>query len=287
MNISTLLLIFYVQWFFYDILFVDSTVSKSDYYGFIKQIVNHVRFQHGWNPIYHLEIFYDKGERLTIENILKQNPRRDNVAKTFNAIVNLINYKYDEVVQTFVKLIIIFIDECKSTKSSNDYINCAIFLEIELTKSLSMLECMYKVLTFFSYLDLKYATNKTPINSHPLIEEIHDIKAFISNNMTLTNVINHSNGSVIFNAAKNMISNITKFLENVFQYIPMYSMIFVNQPRVFDFKSICERAFENEKQKFTNFYTYMCYRLEVYYEYVINNEYKNLGFDELLYPCAV
>lgn len=282
MKIGALFLMFYAQWYFYNISIVDSTPLKDSYYEYVKKIVNYVRQQPGWHSIYKYRIHYDKkGTLADVQGTMSQNPRKNNLPYTFNAIVNLICYKYSDKAREFVKMITMFIDECKLNELNGPvYIHCATSLEYELARSFIMLDHMYKTLTFLSYVDLRLATNVTSSDSRSLIEAIHNIKTYVNKNMTL---LNQPYESLTYSITKNAITSLTEFFENAFNNVPEYRGVFVYPPERKNLKAECDHDYEIKKGNFKSFYSYMCQRLEEFYTKVLYDEYQALGFIPFTY----
>lgn len=285
MKIGALVFILYAQWSYCNISLVDSVIRYGAYLKYLQDIVNHIRVQKGWQTLYHLEIHRDENTRATVHDILTQNVEIKDVANIFNIIVNLANYKYVDAIQTFVELISILIEECKTPKSNDEFLYCARSLQIELKNSLSMFEHMYKALAFLTHLDIKHILNVTSSNPYTLIEEIYFIKTCISN-MVLSNEFDLFDDfyEVTLHRAKTAVYIFIEFLIKIPQNISDYSIIFVTKPETVNLKLVCQQDFETKKNEYTNFTSYMCHQLHAFYDFVIINEYHSLGFNAFLYP---
>lgn len=282
MNIGVLFFIYYVQWSIGNILYVNSSIKKDDYLKYLKKIVDHIRIQDGWNSIRHLEIYNHENKIMTVGDMLAQDVGKNDIIRMFDVIVNLLNYKYTNIIKTFVEYISIILGEYNMyyrRQLSKEFIYCARSLEIEVKNSLPMFEHMYKAVTIIGYSELKNVIDTISSNSYNLIETIYFIKTYVKNiilSMEL-DYFDHSDSAIV-DIAKFSVSNITEFIKIVSQSIAPQSNALIKEPERVNLSLDCLHEFENNEQCHSNLTSFMCYKLDLFYDSTIINEYQNMGF---------
>ncbi|XP_050520636.1 uncharacterized protein LOC126894040 [Daktulosphaira vitifoliae] len=251
---------------------------------YITYAINCIHAQNGWKALQNLKIepnLYNSIVEKSIKLSLKPNIRK--LIEPFCTTIILLNYKYTEVLKTFVDYLHIIIHKCQQFHNENyteNFINCVTLLTEEVKNSESMFDHLYNAMAYMNNFDqifmfLKYFELVSIVN------DIYYFKQYVSQktekNFSLdlneTSFIQDSN--IEFETLKEFHDKASKIVNNLNQNSNV-----IDDDNKQDLLTTYYAKHLSERN--IDFISFTCNQLNSFYEKTIKNLYKDLGFEELM-----
>ncbi|XP_050543336.1 uncharacterized protein LOC126906669 [Daktulosphaira vitifoliae] len=272
-----------------------TTPIRNKHLKYLTGVVAHICDQTGWNSMENDLLIWNSKNIGRIKELLNHKFDKDNFLYIFSYIVNIFNYKYIGILQTFVEHVNILIEECEkylTAKSFDNFINCTTLLEIGMKKSTVMFDSIYQVMWFLSYLDVQRVFVKVAGNPYTVVDEVYLVKQFIDSiqikdETGLANIQEEYMAKVneavlvIFNT-KVLIKNVTKRAISVLNEIRKLLII----PQRLDLKLNYEREYHSQECIENDFFNFVLNNLNKFYTHTKKIYYDDFNFDILLNPDA-
>ncbi|XP_050540030.1 uncharacterized protein LOC126904810 isoform X2 [Daktulosphaira vitifoliae] len=269
---------------------------RKEYFKYLTQVVSYICHQTGLHSINNDLLIQDSGNIISVEELMALKIDENNFLRIFSYIVSVFNFKYIEILQTFVEHINIIIEECEkylTAKLFYNFINCTSLLEIGMTKSTVMFNSIYQVMWFLSYLDVKRIFVKIPGNPYTVVDEVYLAKQFIDSiqikdqtylaiNQDEYNQSKINEALLVISNTKELIKNVTERAISVLNDI---STVFIIPQRP-DLKYKYKEEYLSQKCIENHLFLFVLKGLNSFYTNTKENYYDNFNFDILLNPNA-
>ncbi|XP_050540034.1 uncharacterized protein LOC126904811 isoform X1 [Daktulosphaira vitifoliae] len=276
--------------------YLKSSPIRREYFKYLTQVVSYICHQTGWHSINNDLLIQDSGNVISVEELSALKIDENNFLRIFSYIVSVFNFKYIEILQTFVEHINIIVEECikyLTAKFFYNFINCTSLLEIGMTKSTAMFNSIYQVMWFLSYLDVKRIFVKIPRNPYTVVDEVYLVKQFIDSiqikdqtclvsNQDENNQSKINEALLVISKTKELINNVTERAISVLNDI---STVFIIPQRP-DLKYKYKEEYLSQKCIENDFFFFVLKGLNLIYTNTKENYYDNFNFDILLNPNA-
>ncbi|XP_050544377.1 uncharacterized protein LOC126907271 [Daktulosphaira vitifoliae] len=266
---------------------------KRKYLDYVIRVVNYIRVQEGWNSIKHLHLNHDVYKNLSIENVFAQKVDKNNILNMFSIVVHLLNYKYTEILRSYVELVTLILKECEKYSAANlfkEFINCTQHIEQKVKNSMIMFNDLYQVMTFMSSFDTKWLFKNISGIPFVMVEEIYFAYHY-TNTMKISDqsFFIDENGNFIPENATSVLANIKKILDKLDLMVEKdqaKNCILVELSERIDYQLLFEEQYLHYKSTYCNL-NIIDFMLNAVYEFCMNtikNDYENLGFKEIINP---
>ncbi|XP_050544462.1 uncharacterized protein LOC126907317 [Daktulosphaira vitifoliae] len=267
---------------------INTTLVRNNYFKYLTEVVDHICHQTKWNLMIN-ELLISNSDK----ELLRQKVEKSNFLFIFNYIVNIFNYKYIEILQTFVEHVGILIEECENYLTAqlfNNFMDCTAILEIEMKKSTEMFNRIYKVMWFLSYLDVKRVFVKITSNPYTVVDEVYLVKHFIDSirikdHSWLANnedeyIAKVNEALVVIINTKELIKKVT---ERAISVLNEMSALLVTPQRL-DLKFKYKNEYHSQEFIENDFFHFVLNCLNSFYKITKTNYYDNFKFDIILNP---
>ncbi|XP_050544545.1 uncharacterized protein LOC126907368 isoform X2 [Daktulosphaira vitifoliae] len=230
---------------------------------------------------------------MTVKDAFTYKIDKNNILDMSIIVVRLLNYKYAEILRNYAELITLSIKLCEKYLTDNlfrEFIDCTQRIEHYVKNSLTMFDNLYQVMTFMSYLDMKFLFTKIPHNPFVMVDEIYFAYHY-TNTMKISDpsfYIDHD-GNIIPENAILVLLNINTFLNKLYliaESIRKKKCIFAQLPGQVNYHLIFEERCLHYKSVNSNLtaINIVLIILGSFYMNTIKNDYEDLGFREILKP---
>ncbi|XP_050546645.1 uncharacterized protein LOC126908526 [Daktulosphaira vitifoliae] len=264
-----------------NITSVECKIQETSYLNYIIEIGNHLCIQNGWKSMRNLHMKLDSIGFLSVPDLIEKKLNTDNLLSVFYNIVYILNYRYSEVISTFVELLNIVVDICEhflDAQLFEIFINCTISLVEVINNSLTMFENLYNAMTFISYIDFKLVYPELETNPYTIVDYIYEIKNHIYFKKILYEFLFVN--LQVFIETKEFISDISKIANNCYEK----NKSIINTDEKIDLKTKCETEYLTHNSDFPEFIQFMCHKMNIFYTEMIKINYEDLGFIQLINP---
>ncbi|XP_050544395.1 uncharacterized protein LOC126907278 [Daktulosphaira vitifoliae] len=242
-----------------------------------------------------LQLNQDEYKNLTIGKVFAQKIDKMNITDMLSIVVRLLNYKYTQILKNYVEIVTLSIRECEKYSTDNllnEFINCTRRIEYAVKNSTIMFHNLYEVMTFMSYLDIQWLNSNISGNPFVKVEEIYFAYNYI-------NIMEISDQSFYIDQYGNYIpENATSVLLNIKTFVgQLYLMtendeeddcILAELPVPINYNLIFEKEYLNFKSRnpHSSTFDFVKKMLDSFCNLTIENEYEDLGFEEILNPSS-
>ncbi|XP_050547169.1 uncharacterized protein LOC126908892 [Daktulosphaira vitifoliae] len=283
--------IFYTFWILTTKCFVSCKIRPKTYEKYLSGVMDHIKEQVGWDFIQNLDIKNDSSTwlRFNAKDILCKESNLT-LSKKFDAIINVLNYMYAEVIKTFIDHIRTIANQCKKYYDFNlgdDLLSCTVLLQSVVENSKTMFEQLYNVMNYLSNIDFKLLVCGKKTFSIPIVDDIYTFVDFATLKIQQnTHIFIDPNDPNTKKDAYEVILDVINFIEGkgheTYQKIKVQNSLVVNNHKP---KCLLEENLEDYKAqhyKHIELSNYLSEWLNVYYVEIFTNLYKNLGFEQVL-----
>lgn len=251
---------------------VHCRIKEHTYMNYVARVIDHLSTQNGWQSMENLNIRFTDGT-ISVPVFMAQKIDKCDLSYIFRKMVNILNYRYNEIVKTFVALLNIVVDTCErflDDQLMTDFSVCIFLLETAVNNSKMIFDAMYSVMTFISYIDLNAKSQP-----YTIVDDIHQIisdEYFKKKNNDLSDIDHMS-----FMNVKSFIKN-TSAIAN--RFCDPNSDVFSNTTEP-DIVKTFEIQLSSQPGKFSDVVNFT---FQHFYKTTMWNNIENLGFFQLLYP---
>ncbi|XP_050547164.1 uncharacterized protein LOC126908888 [Daktulosphaira vitifoliae] len=283
--------IFYTFWILTTKCFVSCKIRPKTYEKYLSGVMDHIKEQVGWDFIQNLDIKNDSSTwlRFNAKDILCKESNLT-LSKKFDAIINVLNYMYAEVIKTFIDHIRAIANRCQEYYNliqGDNLLSCTVLLQSAVENSKNMFEQLYNVMNYLSNIDFKLLANKKKSFSVPIVNEIYTFVEFsLLKSQQNTQIFIDLNDPNTIKDSYKVILDVNNFIEGkgheTYQKINVKNSLVVNNHKP---KCLLEENLEDYKAlhyKHIELSNYLSEWLNVYYVEISTNFYKNLGFEQVL-----
>ncbi|XP_050546656.1 uncharacterized protein LOC126908534 [Daktulosphaira vitifoliae] len=266
---------------YYKIAYVECKIQEFSYLNYLIEIEDHLCIQNGWKSAGNLYVKLDSIGFLSVQDLVAQKLNKKNVLSVFNNIVDILNYRYSEVLLTFVELLNIVNGICVhllDAKILENFINCTILLVKVINNSMTMFDNLYNVMTFISYMDFKLVFPELKTNPITIVHDMYEIKNHIY--LKKIQYEYHYVDLQVFIETKEFIGNVSKSANNCFEK----NKSIINTSEKIDLKTKCKTEYLAHNRDFMDFIQFMCHKINSIYTETIKINYDDLGFIQLINP---
>ncbi|XP_050546647.1 uncharacterized protein LOC126908528 [Daktulosphaira vitifoliae] len=266
---------------YYNIIFVECKIQETPYLNYLIEVGNHLCIQNGWKSMGNLHLKLNSKRIFRVPDLMAQKLEPKNVFNVFYNIVDILNYRYSEVLSTFVELLNIVVDICIHFLNANVleiFINCVLLLVKVINNSSTMFENLCNAMTFISYMDFKLVFPELKTNLITIVHDIYEIK-----NHKYFKKIRYEYLFVnlqVFIETKDFIGDVSKIANNCFEK----NKSIINTGEKIDLKTECEIEYLTYNRDFPDFIQFMCNKINSFYTETIKINYEDLGFIQLINP---
>ncbi|XP_050545257.1 uncharacterized protein LOC126907736 isoform X3 [Daktulosphaira vitifoliae] len=268
-----------------NITYVNGKLNYKSYLNYVNKVVGHMCIQNGWKSMEKIYLNFDESSApISVPDLMVLKFDTDNVLSIFYKMFHILNYKYNEVLLTFVELISIVIDICENFLNAellDDFYNSTILLVNEVKNSLKMFENLYNAMAFISYVDLTLVFVGLKSNPYTIVDDIYEIKNHIYFKKIQYEFLYVDLG--VFLETKNFIDDVSKIAKNFLQN----NTFITNTVDKIDFKSKFDIEYLTNYTDFTNFILFMKHKINSFYNETIKINYEGLGFIQLINPTDI
>lgn len=266
--------------------------KKKVYYRYLRAVTQHFQKQDIWKSMKHITIEdYNSKTNLSIEEALGRY-LMDNrgVAKMYNKIAQLINYRYAEILHKFCMLLLDVTNECQyfyQMSSFENFMYCIISLRNILKYSHILFDNLYNALTFLSLIDVKFLTVRCKNYSEYIVDELYCVKNYVHTMDNYFVYIDENNNPIIEKAYEFLqsVENLcVKIIENLTGIPSKNSGVNILYNNENNLKQIYEKNFSGTYQ---NFIRFLSVKLKTLMDNAQIEDFVNLGFQQLLYPTSM
>ncbi|XP_050545313.1 uncharacterized protein LOC126907770 [Daktulosphaira vitifoliae] len=268
------------------------TTVRIKYIEYVIRVVDYLRIQNGWNSIKNLQLNYEY-RMMKIEKVFEQKIDKNNILKMYSIIVHLLNYKYTEILRSYVELVTLSIKECKMYSIAyllSEYIDCTQRIEQKVKNSMIMFDNLYQVMTFMSDFDTKWLFINISGIPIVMVEEIYFAYHF-TNTMIVSkqSYFIDQSGSFILDNATSVLSNIKIFIDQLYLMLEnneVKNCILADLPEPINYQFCLEEQYLHYKSDNANTSTIdlVLIMLDSLYNNTIKNDFEDLGFKEIINP---
>ncbi|XP_050523006.1 uncharacterized protein LOC126895313 isoform X2 [Daktulosphaira vitifoliae] len=260
---------------------------REDYKNYIKTVVGYIRLNIGLNEMQNLKFKKDSICTISIEEAFKPEINYNNFKNNYFYTINLLNFKYTEILKNFLDYIDIILQVCKQFHERNleeKFICCVTSLIEEVKNSKTMFENLYNGMTFISNIDVRFVFQGC-IMPNVIINEINFFQKYVLYKISESSQLDH-NTHFNFNCLPNIEYSEMNF-ESLNEFLTVASIIVNN---LFKNSNIIDTSIKTNSTTIQNnddeFYlVYLtCSKLKSFYTENIEIWYKNLGFEKFLNP---
>ncbi|XP_050544392.1 uncharacterized protein LOC126907277 isoform X1 [Daktulosphaira vitifoliae] len=272
---------------------LDPKTVKTRYLEYVITVVEHIRIQEGWNSMKHLQLNHDEYKNVTIKKVFAQKIDKMNITDMLSIVVGLLNYKYTQILKNYVEIVTLSIRECEKYSTDNllkEFIDCTRRIEYAVKNSKIMFDNLYQVMTFMSYLDIKWLNANISGNPFVKVEEIY----FAYNYINIMEISDQSfyidqYGNYIPENATSVLLNIKTFVEHLYfmtENGEENNCILAELPVPINYNLFFKEEYLNFKSLNPHLSTFdfVIMMLDSFCNITIQNEYENLGFEKILNP---
>ncbi|XP_050544384.1 uncharacterized protein LOC126907273 isoform X2 [Daktulosphaira vitifoliae] len=291
MQVSIFIFIYFIHLWHVPALCPQSV--KGRYLKYVITVIKHICVQKGWDSMKHLQLNQDKYGNMTIRDAFTQKIDKNNILGMFIIVVRLLNYKYTEILKNYVELITLSITECEKYSTDHlfgEFINCTQRIEHGVKNSMNMFDNLYHVMTFMSYIDIKFLFIHTLESPYVMVDEIYFAYHYI-NTMKISDrsFYTDQDGNLIPENAISVLLNIKIFLNEL--YLKAESV----ENKLCDFDQFPGRVYYHLifKEKYLQYklvnanvttIDFVLIMLVSFFEDTIKYNYEDIGFKEILNP---
>ncbi|XP_050546646.1 uncharacterized protein LOC126908527 [Daktulosphaira vitifoliae] len=266
---------------YYNITYVECKIEETSYLNYLIEIGDHLCIQNGWKSMGNLHLKHDSIGFLSVQDLVAQKLNEKNLISVFYNIIDILNYRYSEVLSTFVELLNIVVDICVHFLDANvleNFKNCTILLVKIINNSLTMFDNIYNAMTFISYMDFKLVFPELKTNPITIVHDIYEIKNHIYFKKIQSEY--HHVDYQVFIETKEFIGDVFKIANNCFEK----NKSIINTGEKIDLKTECETEYLTHNRDFSEFIQFMCNKMNSFYTETIKINYEDLGFIQLINP---
>ncbi|XP_050548893.1 uncharacterized protein LOC126910390 [Daktulosphaira vitifoliae] len=283
--------IFYTFWILTTKCFVSCKIRQKTYEKYYSVVMDHISEQVGWDSMQHLEIKYDFSTEIStkIKDVICKESRVV-LPKKFEAIIHILNYTYTDVIHTFIDHISAIAKRCQEYYDFNqgdNFLSCTVSLQSVVENSKTMFEQLYNVMNYLSNIDLKTLASAKKTFSIPIVDEIYTFVEFATLKIQQnTQIFIDLNDPKTKEDAYEVILDVNRFIKGIdnesYQKIKEKNSLIV-----YNRKSKCLleenlKDYNARQNKNIELSYYLCEWLNMYYNEISTNFYKNLGFEQVL-----
>ncbi|XP_050545255.1 uncharacterized protein LOC126907736 isoform X1 [Daktulosphaira vitifoliae] len=273
-----------------NITYVNGKLNYKSYLNYVNKVVGHMCIQNGWKSMEKIYLNFDESSApISVPDLMVLKFDTDNVLSIFYKMFHILNYKYNQVLLTFVELINIVVDTCINFFNDElleNFNNCTESLAKEMENSLTMIESLYNAITFLSYIDLNVRNHKLillDVKSVPftLVDGIYEIKnhTYFKQHQYK---ISYVNLQAILDV-KEFIDYISKIANN---FLEKNEYIIDTNDEI-NLKSKLFTEYWTSHTDFTGFIRFMYHKINSFYNETIKINYEGLGFIQLINPTNI
>ncbi|XP_050531740.1 uncharacterized protein LOC126900231 [Daktulosphaira vitifoliae] len=272
---------------------LDLTSVKGSYLEYVITIIQHICGQKGWDSMKHLQLNHDEYENMTIKDAFTQKINKNNILDMFIIVVRLHNYKYSQILRNYAELITLNIKECEKYLTDNlfrGFIDSTRRIENEVKKSLKMFKKLYEVMTFISYIDIKFLFTNILQNPYVMVDEIYFAYHY-TNTMKISDQSFYTDqvGNIKHENAISVLLNIKTFINQLYlmaQSVEKKRCVFAQLPEKINYHLIFEERYLHYNLVDDNptAIDILLNMLDTFCKDTIKNDYEDLGFKEILNP---
>ncbi|XP_050524844.1 uncharacterized protein LOC126896248 [Daktulosphaira vitifoliae] len=287
--------IFYFIFYTFCILttkcFVSCKIRSKTYEKYLSVVMDHLSEQVGWDSMQHLEIKYDFSTEINtnIKDVICKGSRIV-LPKKFEAIIHILNYTYTDVIHTFIDHISAIAKRCQEYYDFNqgdNFLSCIVLLQSAVENSKTMFEQLYNVMNYLSNIDFKTLASAKKTFSVPIVEEIYTFVEYATLKIQQnTQIFIDLNDPKTKEDAYEVILDVNSFIKGIgnesYQKIKEKNSLIVynRKPKCLLEENL--KDYNTRQNKNIELSYYLSEWLNMYYDEVSTNFYKNLGFDEIL-----
>ncbi|XP_050530296.1 uncharacterized protein LOC126899404 [Daktulosphaira vitifoliae] len=284
--------IYYLNFFLFTIIKCNTINYKdtyeSNYMEYLFEIVDFVRFQDENTSIQHLTNDLKINSNYILDLGLKLNSK--NFPIIFNAIIELLKYRYGIVIETFYNNTVLILQCCDSyysKKRFEHFVDCYIILNDTIVSSKNLFENLNNVMEFFSSLNISYKIKHYDITAN-VMDNLSTIVKYINSKRELDihDYIDH-NANPLTEKAYNGFVSVNQFYKELSLKISKISTK-NNLDNTWQDKLEKDDSIENKIYSISqeDYIQNICNKLKVFYNEALQLEYINLGFHNLLHPTT-
>ncbi|XP_050521907.1 uncharacterized protein LOC126894730 [Daktulosphaira vitifoliae] len=269
--------------------FVSCTITPKTYCKYLSGVMDHISEQVGWDFMQHLEIKYSTGVSFNIKDVVYKGSRII-LTKKFDAMIDILNYLYAEVIKTFIDHIRTIANQCQEYYDFNqgdNLLHCTVLLQSVVENSKTMFKQLYNVMDYLSNIDFKLLANAKKTFSVPIVDEIYTFVEYVSlKSQQNTQIFIDPNDSNTKKDACKVILDVKSFIEGIghetYQNIKEknISVVYNHKPKCLLEKNL--KDYKAQQNKNLELSYYLSEWLNIYYAEISTNLYKNLGFKQVL-----
>ncbi|XP_050547058.1 uncharacterized protein LOC126908804 [Daktulosphaira vitifoliae] len=283
--------IFYTFWILTTKCFVSCKIRQKTYEKYYSVVMDHISEKVGWDSMQHLEIKYDFSTEIStkIKDVICKESRIV-LPKKFEAIIHILNYTYTDVIHTFIDHISAIAKRCQEYYDFNlgdDLLSCIVLLQSVVENSKTMFEQLYNVMNYLSNIDFKLLANFKKTFSVPIVDEIYTFVEYATlKSKKNTQIFINPNDPNTKREACEVILDVNSFIQRKghqsYQKIKEKNSLIVynhKQKCLLEENLKYYNALQNKNIELSY---YLSEWLNLYYDEISTNFYKNLGFEEVL-----
>lgn len=276
------------------ITIVSNQIYDVSYYDYLLAVIQHFKYQNGWRTMEHITVVSnDRSAILRVEEMFQEDLSiSKNSVQLYNKIAELVNCRYVEILNKLFILLADVKNECYHFYQINpheNFVNCVILLQDILSNSKVLFKNLYAALTFLSLIDIKLVHVKSTNYSKYIVDELYYVKSYLSS-MEQENFYKciDGNGNPVIENAFTVLRYVDSLgltiLERLKGIAPEDGNVFVEpNMEVQNLKEIYEYGHKNKHKDFVSF---MSMKINNFMNEVADNDFKHLGFLELMYPSS-
>lgn len=271
---------------------VYNDIRGQEYFNYIHAVIQHLQSQVGWHSMQHIRITNDKRTTsLSIVELLALDLKNHkNVIDMYNKIVELVNYRYAEILKTIIFQMTYVTYECYNFNQIHSYENfvyCILSLQEVLNYSETLFENLYAALTFLSLIDVKIVSKRYVNYSNYIVDTLYYVKEYASS-MEIGNYSTYldGNGVLMIKKALNILESIVDFCQRTKQKLieipPKNTNVIIRSTIECDYEQIYKEHYAGE-----DFVSFMSMRIMTFMDDAQKNDFMDLGFLQLMCPTSI
>ncbi|XP_050523007.1 uncharacterized protein LOC126895314 [Daktulosphaira vitifoliae] len=261
---------------------------REDYRNYIKTVISHIFSHIESKEILNLKLKQDSICTISVDEVFKPNTKYTNFKTNYFYTINLINFKYTEILKHFLDYIDIILQLCNKFHKRNleeNFICCVTSLIDEVKNSKTMFENLHNAMTFFSYIDVRFVFHGS-IMPNVIIDEIDFFQKYVLQKISENSHLD-LNRHLDLNCLPNFQDSEMNFKNlNEFHIVAskIVNNLYQNSNIIIDtsIKTNSTTIGMNEDDSYLVYLT--CSKLKSFYNKNIEIWYKNLGFEQFLNP---
>ncbi|XP_050535672.1 uncharacterized protein LOC126902440 [Daktulosphaira vitifoliae] len=245
-----------------------------EYKHYIKMVVNHIYSR--------IELYKKQDSNNTIDIItnLQLKKKLLKFSVKYNYTINVLNYKYNEIVQKFLAFVNVILSKCQKyhkNKSTKHFIPYVVLLQEVVKSSKTLFENLYNAMKFISYIDIRFLFFGSVV-PHGIIDEIEFIYQYVLEKSENTRPLDLNKSP--YEVCEMNFENLKKFhfeastrVENFFR-----NSNALNSFILYDLKKIQTTEIPTDTRNLRKS------TLQKFFNDITEIWYKNLGFEQFLNP---